>query len=633
MRFSIPTVILSLVAATSVIAAPVMEQQGHPAPRHVSFELEERGWVADQLKPLFKKALNNLQCGACVAALSGAKSVAYLNKNWVLDAANSLCRELKMMDSDVCSGIIYSQGPVLIKSALQANLLRGDGKIICYQVMGICAAPAVTSGTVKFPKPRPVNAVAPVSSGELIDVMHLSDWHVDADYVPGSEADCTKPLCCRKYSNSPLKPKRPAPTWGDYNCDAPKKLGIDMLKYASTVANVSFSILTGDIPPHTVWLETKETVVPQTKNAFDTIAEGLSTKVYPAVGNHEAGPTNLFPTKMSGGDGSYLYNALANDWSRWLPEDAVKSVRNYGAYTVTPYPGFRIISLNFNFCYTLNFYLYGHTNDHDPNGQLKWLVSQLQAAEDIGERVWIIGHVGPSQTDCIQNWSSLYYQIVQRYSPHVIAEQFFGHTHYDEFSLFYRPGTKSAQNAISTAWIGPSVTPHTDLNPGFRVYKVDPKTWNVHDSLTYIADLSKAAQWDRENKTPDWHLEYSARETYGAFVPVAANETLSPNWWHRVSAVLERNDVAFQKYWKYYSKSSTKFPACNVASGCVAEMICSMRSGKSEDKCTAPAFPLKRDDSEEQEADAADPSGRHSLFKRAEAKPWQRKQCGLTAHM
>ena len=55
----------------------------------------------DQLKPLFAKALQTLECGACVAALVGAKDLAWFNHNWVLDAANDLCKDLKLMDADV----------------------------------------------------------------------------------------------------------------------------------------------------------------------------------------------------------------------------------------------------------------------------------------------------------------------------------------------------------------------------------------------------------------------------------------------------------------------------------------------------------------------------------------------------
>ncbi|KAG0356158.1 hypothetical protein BG005_004925 [Podila minutissima] len=215
------------------------------------------------------------------------------------------------------------------------------------------------------------------------------------------------------------------------------------------------------------------------------------------------------------------------------------------------------MSLNFNFCYTMNFYLYGHTKDYDSNGQLKRF------------------------------------------------------------------------NAISTAWIGPTVAPHTDLNPGFRVYKVDPKTWNVHDSLTYIADMRKAAQRYKDNSTPNWHIEYSAREAYGAYVPINATEPLSASWRHDVTNVFEKNKTASQTYWSYYNKQSPKTVDCDGPSGCQHESICAARAGKSKDACTAPVFPLKRED---KEADAADSTGMHSLYKCAEAKPWRKKQCGLTAN-
>ena len=41
--------------------------------------------------------------------------------------------------------------------------------------------------------------------------------------------------------------------------------------------------------------------------------------------------------------------------------------------------------------------------------------------------------------------------------------------------IFYaNNGTNiSAQTALTTSWIGPSITPLTNLNSGFRVYEVD----------------------------------------------------------------------------------------------------------------------------------------------------------------
>lgn len=61
-----------------------------------------------------------------------------------------------------------------------------------------------------------------------------------------------------------------------------------------------------------------------------------------------------------------------------------------------------------------------------------------------------------------------FYQIVERYSPHVIAGVFFGHTHEDQAFIYYsNNGTiQSAENAIANAWVGPSLTPLTNLNSG-----------------------------------------------------------------------------------------------------------------------------------------------------------------------
>lgn len=62
------------------------------------------------------------------------------------------------------------------------------------------------------------------------------------------------------------------------------------------------------------------------------------------------------------------------------------------------------------------------------------LIGELQSAEDAGERVWIIGHVrsGWDGTNPLPNPTDVFYQIVERYSPHIIANTFWGYTHGEE---------------------------------------------------------------------------------------------------------------------------------------------------------------------------------------------------------
>lgn len=94
-------------------------------------------------------------------------------------------------------------------------------------------------------------------------------------------------------------------------------------------------------------------------------------------------------------------------------------------------------------------------NDTDPAKELQWLIYELQEAENKGEKVHIIGtfiyrkkkeiklefmnyvgHIPPGEYDCMKVWSRNFYDIVERYE-NTIAAQFYGHTHADEFAIFY----------------------------------------------------------------------------------------------------------------------------------------------------------------------------------------------------
>jgi hypothetical protein len=50
--------------------------------------------------------------------------------------------------------------------------------------------------------------------------------------------------------------------------------------------------------------------------------------------------------------------------------------------------------------------------------------------------------------------------------------QFFGHTHLDEFEVFYGGGVEE-KTPVSVAYLAPSLTPHDGLNPAYRIYHID----------------------------------------------------------------------------------------------------------------------------------------------------------------
>lgn len=67
-------------------------------------------------------------------------------------------------------------------------------------VFGLCDWPAVADYTVTMTvKP---DTSRPVSNGKTpIQIVHISDIHVDLEYVVGASYDCTKNICCRVYDS------------------------------------------------------------------------------------------------------------------------------------------------------------------------------------------------------------------------------------------------------------------------------------------------------------------------------------------------------------------------------------------------------------------------------------------------
>ena len=109
---------------------------------------------------------------------------------------------------------------------------------------------------------------------------------------------------------------------------------------------------------------------------------------------------------------SWLYDALDKHWRRWLPAGVSHTVRRGAFYSVLVRPGFRILSVNMNYCNNKNWWLL--INSTDPVSELQWLVYELQGAEMNGEKVHIIGHIPPGHSDCLKVWSRNYYQIINR---------------------------------------------------------------------------------------------------------------------------------------------------------------------------------------------------------------------------
>lgn len=175
-------------------------------------------------------------------------------------------------------------------------------------------------------------------------------------------------------------------------------------------------------------------------------------------------------------------------------------------------------------------------NSTDPLGQLDWFVKTLQLSENNNEKVHVIGHIDPSQ--CLESWSANYYKIVNRYESTIVG-QIFGHSHKDEISLFY--DLENITRAVNVAYLGPSVTTFSYLNPSYRIYEIDGNhksaSWQITDYTTMYLNLTEANIFNQTK----WKKEYSAKEEFKL-------ENLFPqNWSDLIDNILDNIDGDFAK--------------------------------------------------------------------------------------
>lgn len=199
-----------------------------------------------------------------------------------------------------------------------------------------------------------------------------------------------------------------------------------------------------------------------------------------------------------------------------------------------------------------------------------------------------------------------------------IAAQFFGHTHVDEFELFYDEETLS--RPVSIAFIAPSVTTYINLNPGapqtpnpccvspqsppippvltvppaagYRVYEVagsyPGSSHAVLDHETFILNLTEANAAP-PGTAPRWQRLYSARQAYGL-------PTAFPADWDRLVRRMQDDEQLFQLFWFHLHKGHPPREPCGGP--CKAALLCALRSGRASDPALCrplrPALPFPR---------------------------------------
>ena len=305
-------------------------------------------------------------CQLCNILLPIGKILVDRNRSSLIEPTSiEICEKFRLAESDVCRGMIKEYSPVVIE-ILRFSPLKTE------EICGVtfdCLPQSNISAliwNVTIPASRLLLDDSTMNSTTNYSILHLADLHIDLDYRVGSNGDCGRPLCCR--DGTAKIGENGAGFWGDYrNCDLPVWTSEKIFEHLiETEQNLDWIYFTGDIAPHDVWQQTEIKDLQEISFTTNLLKRMFPDKrIFPCLGNHEAAPPDLFPTKNF----TWLYTFFADQWS--FDPETRKTILLGGFYTTKVTSNLRLIALNTNFCSENNYWLL--INATDPLGQLQWV--------------------------------------------------------------------------------------------------------------------------------------------------------------------------------------------------------------------------------------------------------------------
>ena len=566
-------------------------------------------------------------CGKCHDALRLGQAAARTMPAIVPDTLVQLCKHYnftKTIKNDVQCEDKYSaaqMGPMYTQVLNYVDLSGGSSapNQSCNRLIqeGICGdeTPQWLSGSSSFDvldswfnnyvPPPDLNIHTPAKKtgpprDKRLRVLHLSDIHLDPRYMVGAEANCDSGQCCRADSfNSTLAqptfepgtlPKEnisePAGYWGWYQCDSPWSLVESAMQAISALAEkdgpIDLGIVTGDLVTHDSTARISPDLVRYSEQSiYDLLKRHTgNATISVALGSSDtAPPGQAMPDKLPNDRGKQLawdYENIAalvksEGWGNDSTADSIRT--HYGGYSISPREGLRIISINSDFWYSGNLFNYINPEEPDPSGAFHWLTDELYRANAANERAWIIASVptGWDTSYSVLGASNLFNYIVSHYAA-TIAHIFFGHTHKDQFHFFPNltstyPVSGEFQWTVGHALIAPSLTPNFNLQPSFRIYEIDPESYEVMDYHQYYTIVDEFR--NSTDQGPVWRKLYSAREAYGNFTKSyiddgssqwPSNASLNTEFWFSLQMEYSYHPENITPFYQHQTRNSPRFP-------------------------------------------------------------------------
>jgi sphingomyelin phosphodiesterase acid-like 3 len=386
---------------------------------------------------------------------------------------------------------------------------------------------AIVAVSLAMPACQPQEAGPPPTAGQILV---LSDLHFDpmadpklVDRLAAAEPDQWQAILESSGGSS----------LGRYGRDTNWRLLRSALGQAGeALPNPSFVLISGDFLAHDFRREfdaaarnhsdlayraflrkTMQFLAQQLRQTFPTAA------ILPALGNNdeECGDYQLQPGGPFLADTLPIVRGLAGNT---LSPSFDRNWWGYGNFSAKV-GGVRVLSTNTNFLSIHYRNACGSPSDPDPGrATLAWLETELAAAQQAREPVWLLYHIPPGidgyatlrEGTCpakiVTMWDPAYAdafdRLLRRYSNTIFAS-FAGHTHMDDFRLI-----GDGEGHYGFALITPAISPIFGQNPGFRTAVYDPAGGILDQTTYYLTNLTETSA-----TPPVWRQEYTFSREWG----------------------------------------------------------------------------------------------------------------------
>ena len=417
---------------------------------------------------------------------------------------------------DICYAAVGRYGPVLLESTFKRLFNREK---ICTSLF-ICNPSKEYESIEEYGRKILKDKINHIKKEETsqnqnqkeFTFVQLADTHLQIDYKEGKVVNCNIPLCCRNtpeelgfkdnknHKGEELKFSKKYGAAG--KCDA----NLETLKaFSKEVKRIrpDFVLFTGDFSAHNVWEVSQEEVIEVTKISVDEMIKefGEDIPIYPVIGNHEKAPPDIYY-----GSETVLLHGLSKAFRRYLSKEAYDSFSKFGYYTMLHNnTNLRLISLNCNFCNSMNFHLIA-----DPSQAVqmfKWLENVLNEAEKNNERVYLLDHIPLRSSHHSYDCSMRLRILIERYQD-IISGFISAHTHRDEINLIKEYSNPNKYSIIN--YIGPSLSTYTKVWPSYRIYYANKETKFINDFVQMRLNLDET----NKRNEPIWFVSYQASKFF-----------------------------------------------------------------------------------------------------------------------